>query len=207
MEVWTCKKYLGKGPNKWPDFRTTKQRRAGSCPASGSRGEWEYAELWSQSVQYRSVWRRASSKKFGSSAQESTWRWKEKVNRYTSVNASLFLNLFYNNWKLKCTQQAQVALGLGSPAVTVLMHYFLPTNKLEDTPPSSLYAQCSKKPPWPWSDVLTPKLGRGEKGHTQPWLSSSRFLVTCAQNTEPLTSLGIYFSLRRIIWFCEPYSF
>lgn len=29
----------------------------------------------------------------------------------------------------------------------------------------------------------------------------------CAQNTQPLASLGVYFSLRRIIWFCESSSF
>jgi len=68
VKVWACKNTWATVQEKGTIFRTTKQRRAGSCLTSVFRGQWEYAELWSQGIQHQRVWRTASSKKFGSAA-------------------------------------------------------------------------------------------------------------------------------------------
>lgn len=61
------------------------------------------------------------------------------------------------------------------------------------TAPLAMGGRCPK----PWA----------AKGHTQPGLRCSFAGNLCAQNTQPLTSLGVYFSLRRIIWLYESSSF
>lgn len=172
----------------------------------------------------------ASSKKFGSAAQEPTANVKEmegeRQPRYRPVNVNLFLNLLYNNWELKCTRQEWVVLGLmslGCDCLSALFHslrqarrYFLrkkveiksgiiSTTQTQPLSSEGIKAYC----PLAMTDRCS-KLWAAQQREGLYTARSVKFLFAgnlCAQNTEPFTSLGVYFSLRRIICFCESFSF